>query len=277
VIHAPFRSRQEHFVRVGSTNDVVAGWLESGVPEVCLATADEQTAGRGRDGRTWQVPAGAGLLLSLGFRPAWSPPDAVWRLAAVTSLAMAEAAEEVAGLADNSVRLKWPNDLVLETDDLGVRKLAGVLGETTGLGSADPKAIVGLGINVNWSRDDFPADLAAGMTSLGEAAGGAWLDQSRLLGVFLDRLEAGVVELRAGRFAAEAWQARQVTTGRLIDLVLPVGDHSTVRALGVDPRSGGLLVADPGGPGGARLLVTAEVVHVRLSGASGQPIVAGRV
>ena len=157
MIVAPFRSRQEHFARVGSTNDVVAAWLEAGVPEVCLATADEQTAGRGRDGRSWSAPAGTSLLLSLGFRPTWLAAEAVWRLAAVTSLAMAEAAEAAAGLADGSVRLKWPNDLVVETPtNGGVRKLAGVLGETAGLGSDDPRAVVGLGINVDWSRERVP-------------------------------------------------------------------------------------------------------------------------
>ena len=57
----PFISRQERFDQVGSTNDVVRAWLAEGTPEVCLAVADEQTAGRGRDGRTWQAPPGAGL------------------------------------------------------------------------------------------------------------------------------------------------------------------------------------------------------------------------
>ena len=143
--------RQERFPSVGSTNDVVRAWLAEGVPEVCLAVADEQTAGRGREGRTWQAPPGAGLLLSIGFRPTWLAPDRAWRLAAIVSLAMADAAEEVAGLPDQAIRLKWPNDLVVETGlagvklanasgpaanalldaPLAVRKLGGVLGETT--------------------------------------------------------------------------------------------------------------------------------------------------
>ena len=64
-----FLARRERFARVGSTNDVVRDWLAAGTPEVCLAVADEQTAGRGREGRTWVAPPGAALLLSLGFRP----------------------------------------------------------------------------------------------------------------------------------------------------------------------------------------------------------------
>ena len=62
---------------------------------------------------------------------------------------MADAAEEVAGLAPGTIRLKWPNDLVVEGDG-GVRKLAGVLGETDGLGTDDPRAVVGIGINADW-------------------------------------------------------------------------------------------------------------------------------
>ena len=58
-------------------------WLADGTPEVCLAIADEQTAGRGREGRAWVAPDGAALLLSLGFRPTWLEPERVWRLAAV--------------------------------------------------------------------------------------------------------------------------------------------------------------------------------------------------
>jgi len=56
----PFTSRQQRFPSVASTNDVVRAWLAEGTPEVCLAVADEQTAGRGRNGRTWLAPPGAG-------------------------------------------------------------------------------------------------------------------------------------------------------------------------------------------------------------------------
>ena len=106
MVDAPFISRQERFASIGSTNDVVRAWLAGGTPEVCLAVADEQTAGRGRAGRSWQAPPGAALLLSLGFRPGWLPPERVWRLPATVSLAMADAAEEAAGLPDGAIRLK---------------------------------------------------------------------------------------------------------------------------------------------------------------------------
>ncbi len=152
------------------------------MPEVCLATADEQTAGRGRHGRAWLAPLGAALLASVGFRPNWIAPERAWRVAATVALAMADAAEDAAGLRLGTVRLKWPNDLVVEASGpnapladapdaatalarlagpVELRKLAGVLGETDGLGTRDPRMVVGIGINVDWAAADFPTDMAA--------------------------------------------------------------------------------------------------------------------
>jgi BirA family biotin operon repressor/biotin-[acetyl-CoA-carboxylase] ligase len=261
-----FLSRREAFGRVASTNDVVRAWLSAGTPEVCLATTDEQTAGRGRAGRTWSAPSGAALLLSLGFRPGWLAADRVWRLAAVASLAMADAAESVVGLPGGTIRLKWPNDLVIETDAAGPRKVAGVLGETEGLGTPDPQAVIGLGINVDWPAVAFPPELAGVMTSLRDAAGDRPVDREALLTSFVARLEEAIAALRDGRFAAAAWEARQLTTGRWIRLEQP--DRSElVRALGVDPASGALLVESPAAPGTPthRPVFAGEVSHVRLA------------
>jgi BirA family biotin operon repressor/biotin-[acetyl-CoA-carboxylase] ligase len=271
-----FLARQERFDLIGSTNDVVRDWLADGTPEVCLAVADAQSAGRGRDGRTWTAPAGSALLLSLGFRPTWLPADRVWRLAATVSLAMADAAEEVAGLPDGAIRLKWPNDLVIETAGLAVplapevateiRKVAGVLGETTGLGGDDPRVVVGLGINTDWIAADFPPDLAGSMTSLTEASHGRPIDHVALLDAFLGRLEVRVEALRGGRFDIADWTARQLTTGREVELVAPDGSLESVQALGVDAASGALVVED--GAVGERLVVVGEIRHVRVRPAS---------
>jgi BirA family transcriptional regulator, biotin operon repressor / biotin---[acetyl-CoA-carboxylase] ligase len=262
-----FLARRETFDRVGSTNDVVRDWLAAGTPEVCLALASEQTAGRGRDGRSWVAPPGGALLLSLGFRPAWLEPDAAWRLAAVVSLAMAEAAEASAGLGAGTVRLKWPNDLVIDGPD-GPRKLAGVLGETDGLGSPDPRVVVGLGINTAWAADAFPPALAGSMTSLAEAAGRT-IDNDALLAAFIDRLEAAILVLRTGRFDGAAWSDRQLTTGRNIHLSFPDGSSADLSAVGVDPRSGALLVVEPALPDVRRHVFVGEIEHVRLTGSVG--------
>lgn len=259
-----FLARLERFDSVGSTNDVVRDWLAGGTAEVCVAVADEQTAGRGRSGRTWIAPPGASLLLSLGFRPTWLEPDRAWRLAAAASLAMADAAESVAGLPHGAIRLKWPNDLVVETDGTTARKVAGILGETQGLGTDDPRVVVGLGINADWPAVDFPPDLAASMTSLREVSGGRAIDRTLLLEAFLERLEARIGELRAGRFDARDWTDRQLTTGRVVRLEHPDGSE-TVRALGVDAASGALVVEDLARPDGRRTVLVGEIGHVRLA------------
>ncbi len=278
-----FLSRQERFASVGSTNDVVRAWLADGTPEVCLAVADVQTAGRGREGRSWVAPAGAALLLSLGFRPTWLDPDRTWRLAATVSLAMADAAEEAAGLSDAAIRLKWPNDLVIETvagassggrlagaspptsEQRVPKKLAGVLGETDGLGGPDPRVVIGLGIDTDWPAATFPPDLAGSMTSLREASHGRPIDHAALLDGFLGRLEVRIEALRGGRFDVGDWTARQLTTGRDVELTGPDGRVDVVTALGVDVASGGLVVADPAAPTGERVVVVGEIRRVRLA------------
>jgi BirA family transcriptional regulator, biotin operon repressor / biotin---[acetyl-CoA-carboxylase] ligase len=265
-------SRRQHFRSVGSTNDVVRDWLADGLPEICLAVADEQTAGRGREGRSWLAPPGAALLLSLGFRPAWLAADRVWRLAAFVSLAMCAAAEEVTGLAGGTIRLKWPNDLAIldgGADDPRpgtLRKLAGVLGETDGLGSTEPRAVIGVGINVGWPAAAFPADLAATMTSLHEVCGGRAIDLPSLLEAFTSRLEERVPRLRDGRFEASDWSARQVTTGRQVRLEHPDGSLETVAALGVDVETGALIVSGARPAQADRRIVSGEIRHVRLVG-----------
>jgi BirA family biotin operon repressor/biotin-[acetyl-CoA-carboxylase] ligase len=255
-------SRREHFPVVGSTNDVVAGWLADGVPEVCLAVADQQTAGRGRERRTWRTPAGAALLTSLGFRPTWLEPALVWRIAAVISVSMAEAAESTVGLDGDSIRLKWPNDLVVAGDASVVPlKLAGVLGETTGLATDDPRVIVGIGTNVDWARTDFPADLADRMTSLRELAGDRPVNVTDLLEAFLAVFEPRVDALRHGIFDADAWQRRQLSNDRSVRLQLADGTVEVVQARRVDPESGGLVVSSNGVE---RTIMAGEIHHLRI-------------
>ncbi|HEX5451981.1 MAG TPA: biotin--[acetyl-CoA-carboxylase] ligase, partial [Candidatus Limnocylindrales bacterium] len=247
-------SRIERYDVVESTNDVVAGWLRSGEPEVCVAVADRQASGRGRLGRSWAAPAGTALLASFGFRPSWLPPDRVWRLAGVTALAAADAAEEVSGLAEGTIRLKWPNDLVVALGGDGrpltgaadvaseraidVRKLAGMLGETDGLGGDDPRVVVGLGLNADWLATDFPGELRSSMTSLREASGGRPIDRELLLDGLLERLRTRLAALRDGYFDVAGWRERQLTNGRLVRLEAPGGSSEVVRAVDVDPLTG---------------------------------------
>src|SRR6185436_4004589 len=100
------------------------------------------------------------------------------------------AAEKAAGLPDRAIALKWPNDLYAASGrSAAPHKLGGVLGETDGLGSPDPRVVIGIGINANWAPDAFPPELAGTMTSLGEASRGRPIDASLLLDAFVSGLE----------------------------------------------------------------------------------------
>ncbi len=266
VPRASFYSRRQRFATVGSTNDVVREWLAGGVGEVALAVADEQTAGRGREGRTWVAPRGSALLASVGFRPTWVSSERTWQIPATVSIAMAEAAEDVAGLAAGSVQLKWPNDLVLTDRDDGpaFRKLAGVLGESEGLGTGDPRVVVGIGVNVDWRAEAFPHELSSSMTSL-RAISGRPVPVTTLLDAFSLNLESRIAALRTGTFDVAEFAGRQLTDGRIVRLELPDGTVDEVRALAVDADTGALVVADPGAPGGERQVFSGEIRHVRLA------------
>ena len=281
-------ARVERFEAVGSTNDIVRAWLVEGTPEVCVAVADEQLAGRGRSGRTWAAPTGAALLCSIGFRPDWLAASDAWRLAAIVALAMADAAEDVAGLGEGTIRFKWPNDLVVvdggpdalligdisaadavarRSAPMAIRKLAGILGETDGLGTTDPRMVVGIGINADWPAAEFPPELATSMTSLREASGGRPIDRDALLDAFLGRLETRLAALRGGRFDVAGWTDRQVTTGHVVTLAGLDGSTSSVLALGVDGASGALVIEaiDADGQSSDRLVFAGEIVHLRLA------------
>jgi BirA family biotin operon repressor/biotin-[acetyl-CoA-carboxylase] ligase len=139
-------------------------------------------------------------------------------------------------------------------------KLGGVLGETDGLGTPDPRLVVGMGINVDWAAADFPADIAPTMTSLREVAGGRPIAADDLLAAFLAALEDRIGALRDGAFDVEAWQARQVTTGRRVRVELPDGRVDEVRATGVDEDSGALVVDSQ------RRVLSADIHHLRPAG-----------
>ncbi|MGZ4481019.1 MAG: biotin--[acetyl-CoA-carboxylase] ligase [Gaiellales bacterium] len=122
--------------------------LVRGLPEGAVAATDEQSAGRGRLGRTWSAPRGTGLLFSLALTPR-TPPD---RLAPF-SLVVADA---VCTVAAPRAMVRWPNDVVVEG-----RKLAGVLVELR-----DGHMVVGVGINANLTSEQLPTDARVPATSL---------------------------------------------------------------------------------------------------------------
>jgi BirA family transcriptional regulator, biotin operon repressor / biotin---[acetyl-CoA-carboxylase] ligase len=147
-----FGNPRHHRRSLDSTNDLARELAAGGAPQGTVVTAEEQVAGRGRQGRSWTAPAGRALLYSAIVRPL-EQRHLVLPLAA--PLAVAEAAEEV---ADVSCAIKWPNDVWIEG-----RKCAGVLIEAR---PQDGWAVIGVGLNVAIEPDEFPEELRETATSL---------------------------------------------------------------------------------------------------------------
>jgi BirA family transcriptional regulator, biotin operon repressor / biotin---[acetyl-CoA-carboxylase] ligase len=138
-----------HLRVVDSTNARARALAEGGAPHGTLVTAREQTAGRGRQGRTWTCPPGRALLCSLVLR---DPPKLLPLVAGVA------VAEEVGGQA----RVKWPNDVLLDG-----RKVAGILVEGR---PQQGWAVVGIGLNVAVREADLPAELRSRAGTLGRSS-----------------------------------------------------------------------------------------------------------
>ena len=189
---------------IGSTNDVASALVSSGVHEGAVVIADTQTAGRGRRGRTWFSPPGAGLYVSVVLAPgrsSGSPERATALLTLAAGVALAEAVERVTGLAPD---IKWPNDLLV-----GRRKLAGILAEGVASPSRSGLQAVVLGYGINVGAAAYPPDLAARVTSLDTELGRP-IDRAALFAESLAALAARYHDLLAGRFDAilDAWRAR---------------------------------------------------------------------
>jgi len=257
-------ARLERFTQVASTQEVVRAWLAEGQAEICLAIADQQTAGRGRLGRRWLAPPGCALLVSAGFRPLDLPLAQAWRLPAVTAMAMLDAATALLSPGAERLALKWPNDIVTVRQGR-LRKVGGVLAETEADGERLVSAVVGLGVNVDWPATAFPPQLAATMGSLREAGHGP-VDREILLSSWLARLAPLYGQLLAGHFDGRRWADAQVTTAA--DVTVETGSSRLQgRAVGVDIESGALLVLEPAS-GEVRSVGVGEVVACIVGGSA---------
>lgn len=197
----PFAGQVLWYPDVSSTNDVAAAVAERGAREGTVVLANAQSAGRGRQGRTWVSPPGAGLYTSIVLTP---PPPAVPLLTIAAGVAVADGIRSASGLEP---RLKWPNDV-----HVGDRKVAGVLAE------ADNCSTVILGIGINVMPAAYPPDIAARATSV-EGELGRPVDRGLLLAECLSALAARYASLRRGDAAVvmDAWRARAASTlGRAV-------------------------------------------------------------
>jgi BirA family biotin operon repressor/biotin-[acetyl-CoA-carboxylase] ligase len=234
----PFWSSFVFLPVTDSTNRYAAEAAAKGSPHGTVVCADEQTRGRGRLGRSWASPRGVNLYLSLLLRPPIEPRFAP-RLTLATAVALARAVERIANLPAG---LKWPNDLYL-----GNRKAAGILAEM----SADPDllrhVVIGVGLNVNAERGDFPEPLRETATSLKLSSGGRRFSRAAVLAGFLDEFAEVYETFLSGGFAAllPDWRKRSFLDGKRVTVRVNDEDaEGTV--LGVD-EEGALLFRRLGG------------------------------
>ena len=216
------RGRFGHPFRYVEETESTQALLGPDDPEGAVVAAEHQTAGRGRLGRRWEAPAGTAITASVMLRP---PAGAqIQQLSLVAGLAVAETVEDALQL---SAQIKWPNDVMVNR-----RKVAGVLAE-----ARDGIVVLGIGLNVNQTREQLPGDVRVPAASL-RTIDGVERDRAPLLADVLVRLEAHYVAWSAGGLDAvfDGIGSRDFLRGRRVS----VDGHDGV-AGGLD-RQGRLLV-----------------------------------
>ena len=230
----------EVFVELESTNRHLLGRPAPAPGRMALCIAEYQTAGRGRRGRGWTAPLGAGLCLSV----AWQFPETPPQLSAL-SLAIGVVARRVLDqTAGVQIALKWPNDLIWHT-----RKLGGVLVELIAEAQAGCHVVVGLGINVSMSPELLArvSDWPSGATDLYQATNGATPSRTTLTAALVRALGEMFLSYQRdgfGPFHSE-WCDADYLEGKLISLD-EVSGSMRGTASGIEPDGALLLEAADG-------------------------------
>ena len=232
-----------------STNSDAMALGREGAPEGHVVIAEEQTAGRGRLGRTWESSRGVNLYLSILLRPKMPP----WRAPQLSLVAGVAVAETVAEEGIDA-RIKWPNDVVTITGGViadapvrpPLRKLAGILTEIEAEVDSARFVVVGIGVNLNSDLSHFSPELEGTATSV-FLERGTRIDRAAFAARLLARFEECYDLWTKGGFAAVAprWRALSVLDGRTVDIDAP-GERTTGVCAGIDD-DGTLLVDTPAG------------------------------
>lgn len=235
-----------HLPAVTSTNDVALALANAGAGDVAIV-AETQTRGRGRESRVWHSAPSAGLWLSLLVRPSLAAGDA-YLLTLAAAVAAARAARRAAGV---SLAIKWPNDLVAPSDAAaGARpsgaKVGGILAEARSRGAKLDFGIIGIGINVDLERGEFPPELREVAVSLRELAGRP-VSREELLAALLEETGAVVADLESGRAAPllDEFRALSSLTGRRV--TVRAGDRALSGIVRGFDDDGALRLEQPGG------------------------------
>lgn len=225
--------------RVDSTNQFARQEARQGAPHGTLVVAEEQTAGRGRLGRTWTSWPGASLCFSLVLRPNGVAPTDAPQLTHVAALAVARALRNDLGI---DARLKWPNDVVVDG-----RKLCGILVEMSCELDLIHYVILGIGINVHRPSGDLLEGGLAGKAAVLDEFVGAPVKRALLLGAILASLEQCYIDWLNKGFEEIRREVKLLssTLGRHVEVAAPDGPVAGV-AVDIDSR-GALVVEEPAG------------------------------
>ena len=176
-IHTKWAGKTVHFAReTDSTNLWIKRLAKEGASEGTLALAEFQSAGRGRLGRSWEVPEGTSVMMSILLRPKFEPQYAP-TLTLVMGMAVAKAVKNLGF----DVSIKWPNDVVVSH-----KKICGILTEMGVRAGKIDYAVIGVGINVNIK--EFPEEMADKATSL-YLESGKEFDRSQIPGLVMEAFE----------------------------------------------------------------------------------------
>lgn len=221
-----------------STNSDAFRLAEQGAEEGTVVLADSQSGGKGRMGRTWASPAGVNLYCSIILRPGVMPYEAP-QLTFLSAVAVARAIEQVIGFGPE---IKWPNDVLIHGN-----KVAGLLNEMSAETDGINFVILGIGVNLNMTAEQFPSDLRHPATSLMLETGRP-VSRAAFAAVMLNELDRLYAEFISQGFAPvrEEWQRRCNAHGR--QLAVSDGGVEIVRGAfaGID-GSGALLVSGADG------------------------------
>ena len=215
--------------RVSSTNDVARQLADAGELDGTVVIADEQTAGRGRLGRSWIAPARSSILMSLILRPNLEPRQLA-RVTMAISLAACDGIHSATGL---EAQIKWPNDILLRK-----RKCGGILAEASITGDQLQYVIVGLGLNVNFAVaavQGLPGDATSLSDEADEQVSRVSLAQS-----ILRSADGYYLRMRAGEDLRREWRDRLVTLHQHVRAQTPSGTEEGL-AEDFDPEGALLL------------------------------------
>jgi len=248
--------------RIGSTNREATVLAQAGCEHGTVVVADAQTEGRGRLSRSWFSPPGVNLYCSVVVRRPVRPDQLSLWLSWLPLMTAVAAAESVETVASTPVVVKWPNDLLV-----GERKLGGILCESGSGTNGQSFQVIGVGLNVNGRRNDFPVELRDGVTTIKDESGKS-IDRNRLLAQFLHELEVCLEQFFTGGTEAMtlAYRRRCSTLGKTVKATLTSGQEFLGMAESIGP-DGSLTVVQPSGkddrPSTVHQLRVADIVHLR--------------